>query len=573
MGEQFGRVGRLHRAAVENPDFLRDRIGEVLREQAADKRVHFLRLLGRGDLAGADGPHGFVGDHDAGGLVFIDAFETGFELSLDDRKRGTGFAFGESFTDAEDGAELVFKCGQDFFIHERIGLAKERTPLAVAEDDVRGEERAQHRRGNFAGEGAAGFEVHVLRAELERGAVERFGGAFERGERRAHDDFDVGLLADGGDELSDERDAVGRGFVHLPITGDEFFASGHDNKEKARRRKSGDARLRILVFEEGHAGEDFTLEEFEGGAAAGGAMGDFVRDLEFLRGRGGVAAADDGRGAVSRGFGDGGGHGFGGAGKFFEFKHARGSVPDDGLGAEDGLAVEFDGLRARVEAAPAVGNTRGEIGGHGVGVGREGVGADEVDREDQLDVACGRFGDEFFDDLGAFGVVEAGANRCAAEDFVKRVSHAAADDDFIGFLEEIFDERDFVGDLGATENGEQRAVRMIEDFGEGFEFGFHEETSGFEREGDADHGAVRAVSGAESVIDEDVTELGQRSTEGRDGGRIGFLGGAVLELHFAFFFDVETEILKEDDGAGREFGARGFDGGADAVVEKSHGAA
>ena len=273
-------------------------------------------------------------------------------------------------------------------------------------------------------------------------------------------------------------------------------------------------------------------------------MGDFVRDLEFLRGRGGVAAADDGRGAVGRSFSDRGGHGFGGPGKFFEFKHSRGSVPDEGLGAEDGLTVELNGSWTRVETAPAVRNAGREIGGHGVGVRREGVRADEVDREDQLDVAGGGFGDEFFDDLGAFGVVEAGANRGAAEDLVERVSHAAADDNFVGFLEEIFDERDFVGDLSAAENGEQWAVRMIENFGEGFEFGFHEETGGFEREGDADHGAVRAVGGAESVVDEDITELAEGGAEGRDGGRIGLLGGAVLEFYFAFFFDVETEIFE-----------------------------
>ena len=302
-------------------------------------------------------------------------------------------------------------------------------------------------------------------------------------------------------------------------------------------------------------------------------MGDFVRDLKFLCGRGGVAAADDGRGAVGRSFGDRGGHGFSGAGKFFEFKHTSRSVPDDGLGAEDGLTVELDRLGTSVEATPAVRNAGREIRGHRIGVRREGVGADKVDREDQLDIARGSFGDEFFDDLRTFGVVEAGANRGAAEDFVERVSHAAADDNFVGFLEEVFDEGDFIGDLGATKNGEQRAVRMIEDFGEGFEFGFHEETGGFEREGDADHGTVRAVGGAEGVVDEDVTELGEGGAKGGDGGRIGFLGGTVLKLHFAFFFDVEAEIFEENDGAGREFSASSFDRGADAVIEESNGAA
>jgi len=161
--------------------------------------------------------------------------------------------------------------------------------------------------------------------------------------------------------------------VHLPIAGDEFFAGGHGRRrferagsgtQEIRRRQCGtipEFLISRLIFEERHTREDLALEEFEEGAAAGGAVGDLVGHFEFLGGRGGVAAADDRGGAVGGGFGDGCGHGLGGAGELLEFKHAGRSVPDDGLGAEDGLAVEFDGLRAGIEAAPTVRNARGEI--------------------------------------------------------------------------------------------------------------------------------------------------------------------------------------------------------------------
>jgi len=103
-------------------------------------------------------------------------------------------------------------------------------------------------------------------------------------------------------------------------------------------------------------------------------------------------------------------------------------------------------------------------------------------------------------------------------------------------------------------------------FGEGLELSFHEETGGLERQGDTDHRAVRAVSGAEGVVDEHIAELRERGAEGGDGGGICLLGGAVFELNLALFLDVEAEILEEDNRAGREFGAGSFDRRADAVV-------
>ena len=62
---------------------------------------------------------------------------------------------------------------------------------------------------------------------LNGGAFELGGGTFEAGEGRAHDDIDVVLLADFGDDIGHKGHAVGGGLVHLPITGDEFFAEGH----------------------------------------------------------------------------------------------------------------------------------------------------------------------------------------------------------------------------------------------------------------------------------------------------------------------------------------------------------
>ena len=52
----------------------------------------------------------------------------------------------------------------------------------------------------------------------------------------------------------------------------------------------------LLLVQGRDARKGFAFEEFEGGASAGGAMGDLVGDAEFFGGGGGVASADDGDG-------------------------------------------------------------------------------------------------------------------------------------------------------------------------------------------------------------------------------------------------------------------------------------
>jgi hypothetical protein len=66
-------------------------------------------------------------------------------------------------------------------------------------------------------------------------------------------------------------------------------------------------------------------------------------------------------------------------------------------------------------------------------------------------------------------------------------------------------------------------------------------------------------------------KLGEAGTEGGDLGGIGFGGGAVFIFDFAFFFDVEAEVLEEDYFTGLERGAGSFDIRADAILEEAHG--
>ena len=94
---------------------------------------------------------------------------------------------------------------------------------------------------------------------------------------------------------------------------------------------------------------------------------------------------------------------------------------------------------------------------------------------------------ELGDDFSAFGVEEAVSNRHVFEDFFEGVGHAAADDDLVGCFDEVANERDFVGDLGASENGQEWSLRVVEHGGKGIEFLLHEEACDL-REIDSDDG-------------------------------------------------------------------------------------
>ena len=65
LGQDLGRVVGLHAAAVEHAHAL-GRLLRAVAHERADERDRLLRLLGRGDLPGADRPDRLVGDHHVG---------------------------------------------------------------------------------------------------------------------------------------------------------------------------------------------------------------------------------------------------------------------------------------------------------------------------------------------------------------------------------------------------------------------------------------------------------------------------------------------------------------------------
>merc|ERR1719261_1676122 len=138
--------------------------------------------------------------------------------------------------------------------------------------------------------------------------------------------------------------------------------------------------------------------------------------------------------------------------------------------------------------------------------------------------------------------------------------HAAADDDLVALLDERLEDRDLRGDLGAADDGRERADGLVDGAGEVLEL-LREEVArdgGREVLRDALGGRVRAVGRAERVVDEEV-----------EGGReLLDEGGVVLGLLL-----VEARVLEEEGLAVAHAVDDRSDLVADAVGRHLHGRA
>src|SRR5882724_3329047 len=295
------------------------------------------------------------------------------------------------------------------------------------------------------------------------------------------------------------------------------------------------------------AGELASAEKFEGCAAAGRDVGDFVREAGLMNGCDRIAASDDGGGAAAGGSGDG----FGNFERAFRerghFEYAHGTVPYDGFCGGDFLTIGFDRLGTDVQPHPAVGS-----GGYGNGL-RGSVGfefraddmiygkqervflllcfATQAPREVQLVI---------FDERLADGL---------AVGFEKRVSHAAANQHGVGDFHQVLDDFDLVADFGAAKNHDEGTRGIRHRFAEIGQLLSHEQARGgfLDETRDADDGSMRAVRGTKSVANEDA--VAQR--------------GELLRKGFVvfFFLGMETNVFQDKhfpvaQGLALAFGSR-----------------
>ena len=255
-------------------------------------------------------------------------------------------------------------------------------------------------------------------------------------------------------------------------------------------------------------------------------------EAEQAHGCGGVAAADDGEhGALGQGLGDGAGT----AGEGVEFKDAHGAVPGHGLGGGELVGKELRGLGADVQAHLVVGDRVDLHDGRGR-VSRELGGDDDVDGQHQVDATLGGLGDVTLDGVDLVFLEQGLAHRVAlcgqeGED------HAAADEEHVGLLQQVGDDAQLVGDLGAAEDDAVGTLGVTGDLGQGLDLLEDEQAGGRGQQlGDVVDGRLLAVDDAEAVGDEGVAELG-------------VLAGELFALlvNLGGLTGIETDVLEQGD--------------------------
>ena len=183
LGQELVRVLRLDGAAVEHRHV----------HEALDERVRLLGLLGRGGPAGADRPHGLVGDDEP--LVGADGVADRLDL---ERRMSSVWPASRSSSDSPTQAITPSPAS-------RAAMVRRATVSSVSPKNWRRSsgrrwrpdaELEEHRSGDLAGERALGRPVDVLgvggEAALDRGGEGRV--------RRAEHDVDaLGRLERGGE--------------------------------------------------------------------------------------------------------------------------------------------------------------------------------------------------------------------------------------------------------------------------------------------------------------------------------------------------------------------------------------
>ena len=237
-------------------------------------------------------------------------------------------------------------------------------------------------------------------------------------------------------------------------------------------------------------------------------MGNLVGEASLLEGCYGVTTANDGDSAFVRCFGNSFSHSQGAFSESVEFEYAHRTVPNNRLSAFEGFHVFFGGLHARVECLPAIGNFV-HVNGLGVGISSEFVGDNEVNRQNYFYALFFCFLEQFTSQVVLVRFAE-GCTDGQALCSVKRMSHAAADDDFVNLFNHVADYADFIGNLSAADDGNERMLRSFQSLADVVDFFFHEETgNNFHILSDTSVGSMAAVGYTESIVNSNVSKAGQ----------------------------------------------------------------
>src|SRR5260221_4419087 len=283
-------------------------------------------------------------------------------------------------------------------------------------------------------------------------------------------------------------------------------------------------------------------------------MGDFVGYAGGFDGGYGITATYDRSGSGIFCHGIGNLEGAFGEGR--QFKNAHGAVPDDGAGAGDFFGKHINGFGADIERHHVGGDGLAMAVDFGQGAGFDAVGDDVIGGQQELELmgfrllqkVAGEFEFVLFDQTLAYGF---------ALRLEEGVRHASADDQNVNLAEQVLDDSDFVADFGASEDGDEGVLGILQDATQILQLFFHEQAGGgFLNEfGDANRGGMGTMGGAEGVVDVEISEFGE-----------------LLRKMFVvlFFLGVEAKVFEQQRLAFFEFECHLFGFGTNGLGAESN---
>jgi hypothetical protein len=229
------------------------------------------------------------------------------------------------------------------------------------------------------------------------------------------------------------------------------------------------------------------------------------------------------------------------------------SVHDDSLAVRKSFLLELGGLRTVIKSHPSFWDGI-KSDNLDVGIGREGVSDNNVDRKDEFlseslglvhDIACG------FKEV----VLNKGGSNLEALSLKEGEDHASSDDDLFALVEKGFEDGDLGGNLGSTNDGSHWLLSVRDGTVKVFELLGKEESRDRWAQvlGNTLSGGMGTVGSSESIVDEHVERSGELLDE----------FSIVLLL-----FLVEAGVLEHENGTLSGTVDGSLDVSTDAVTEE-----
>ena len=173
-------------ATVDDSGVVRSGLADLLSEVLTDGGVDLLSLLSGGDLAGADGPDGLVGNDNLAPV--LDLLGDSAELVGNDIDGLVGLSLLKGLANAENDTESVVEGGLGLGGDEVVGLLEDDTALRVTSQGPGNVGLLELAGRDLTSEGTVGLVEDVLGGNLEAGAEVLTGEEKVEG-RRGNDDL------------------------------------------------------------------------------------------------------------------------------------------------------------------------------------------------------------------------------------------------------------------------------------------------------------------------------------------------------------------------------------------------